>query len=64
MKQLHGGMGEKGKKNGSLILQEVKKMFSARGFKAVAVQNIYDATKLSKAGSYRHFGNKEEILLE
>lgn len=57
-------MGEKGKKTRSLILQEAKKMFSARGFKAVSMQNICDATGLSKGGLYRHFGNKEEILLE
>lgn len=57
-------MGEKGKKTRSLILQEAKKMFSARGFKTVSMQNICDATGLSKGGLYRHFGNKEEILLE
>lgn len=57
-------MGEKGEKTRSLILQESKKLFSARGFKAVSMQNICDATGLSKGGLYRHYGNKEEILLE
>lgn len=59
-----GDMGEKGKKTRNLILQESKRLFSTRGFKAVSMQNICDATGLSKGGLYRHYGNKEEILLE
>ena len=57
-------MGDKGNKTRSLILQEAKKLFSDKGFKSVSMQNICDATGLSKGGLYRHFGNKEEILLE
>ena len=53
--------GERTKKD---ILNVAKTLFSNRGYKDVSMQDICNGTGLSKGGLYRHFGNKEEILLE
>ena len=55
-------MGTKGENTKKTICREAAKLFSKKGFKDVSMQDICNATGLSKGGLYRHFGSKEEIL--
>ncbi len=57
-------MGKKGENTRLLICSAAEKLFSEKGYTAVSMQMICDATGLSKGGLYRHFGNKAEVLLE
>ena len=57
-------MGTKGDNTKREICREAAKLFSKKGYKDVSMQDICNGTGLSKGGLYRHFGNKEEILLE
>ena len=45
-----------------LILDTATKMFSEKGYDNTSLQDIINATKLSKGAIYHHFGSKEEIL--
>ena len=56
-------MGVKGEKTKELICEVAKGLFVAKGYKQVTMQEICDATKLSKGGLYRHYKSKEEIFL-
>ena len=56
-------MGYKGKKTAERIKKEAMKLFLERGYKDVSMQDICNATGLSKGGLYRHFSSKSEILL-
>lgn len=56
-------MGEKGKATKERIKMEAKRLFIEKGYKDVSMQDICNATKLSKGGLYRHFCSKAEILL-
>lgn len=56
-------MGEKGKNTIERIKKEARILFSDRGYKDVTMQDICNATGLSKGGLYRHFHDKAEILL-
>jgi len=57
-------MESKGTRTKSKICAASARLFSERGYKDVSMQDICDATGLSKGGVYRHFSNKAEILLE
>lgn len=57
-------MGKKGDNTRQFICSEAEKLFSEKGYTAVSMQMICDATGLSKGGLYRHFSNKEDLLLE
>lgn len=57
-------MGTKGENTKKTICREAAKLFSKKGFKDVSMQDICNATGLSKGGLYRHFGSKEEILFQ
>lgn len=56
-------MGYKGKSTEERIKKEAMKLFLERGYKDVSMQDICNATGLSKGGLYRHFSSKSEILL-
>ena len=56
-------MGYKGKNTEERIKKEAMKLFLERGYKDVSMQDICNATGLSKGGLYRHFSSKSEILL-
>ena len=56
-------MGCKGKNTEERIKKEAMKLFLERGYKDVSMQDICNATGLSKGGLYRHFSSKSEILL-
>jgi len=57
-------MGTKGENTKREICREAAKLFSKKGYKDVSMQDICNATGLSKGGLYRHFGSKEEILFQ
>ena len=57
-------MGTKGENTKQHICREAAKLFSKKGYKDVSMQDICNATGLSKGGLYRHFGSKEEILFQ
>ena len=57
-------MGTKGENTKRFICNTAEQLFSKKGYTGVSMQMICDATGLSKGGLYRHFGSKEEILLE
>ena len=46
------------------ILEEAAKLFTEKGYKTTSVQDIAQATGLSKAALYHHFRSKEEVLYE
>lgn len=56
-------MGEKGKKTKEIILKNANLLFASKGFKNVTMQNICEATKLSRGGLYRHYDNIEQLFI-
>lgn len=44
------------------ILEASRKLFAAKGFSAVSMQDICDATGLSRGGLYRHYTSTEEVF--
>lgn len=54
----------KGTKTQKEICKAAAQLFSERGYKDVSMQDICNATGLSKGGLYRHFHSKSAILLE
>lgn len=55
-------MSEKGTKTKETILREAYHLFARDGYKKVTMQQICDATGLSRGGLYRHYGSTEEIF--
>ena len=45
------------------ILAEAARLFLQKGFEKTSMQDIMDATGLSKGAIYHHFASKEDILL-
>ena len=45
------------------ILEEASRLFLQKGFEKTSMQDIMDATGLSKGAIYHHFASKEDILL-
>jgi AcrR family transcriptional regulator len=48
----------------SLLLQSAKRLFAERGFLAVRLEDIGRAADVSGPAIYRHFSNKEALLVE
>lgn len=46
-----------------LILDTAARLFIQKGYDATTLQDIIDATKLSKGAIYHHFASKEAILI-
>lgn len=46
------------------ILEAATDLFSARGFADVSMQQIADASGITKATMYHHFRNKEDLFVE
>ena len=57
-------MGKKGAATKELIKNVSRNLFSSKGYKDVSMQDICNATGLSKGGLYRYFKSKGEILLQ
>lgn len=43
------------------ILEVAERLFAARGYDAVSIQDIADAAGVSKANVFHHFGSKEKL---
>ncbi len=56
-------MGTKGDNTKQRICDAARELFQKSGYKSVTIQDICDASGLSKGGLYRHFSDKQEILL-
>jgi TetR/AcrR family transcriptional regulator, transcriptional repressor for nem operon len=54
-------MGSKGSKTRWLIIQEALQLFSVKGYFNTSINDILEATRLTKGGLYGHFGSKEGI---
>ena len=55
-------MSNKGQNTINRIKAEAMNLFLQKGYKDVSMQDICNASSLSKGGLYRHFGSKAEIL--
>lgn len=44
------------------ILESARRLFAEKGFSAVSMQDICDATGLSRGGLYRHYTSTEEVF--
>ena len=47
-----------------LILDTATRLFLQKGYDETTLQDIIDATKLSKGAIYHHFASKEAILID
>ena len=54
-------MGTKGTKTRQQIIQETLQLFSVKGYFNTSINDILEATHLTKGGLYGHFRSKEEI---
>lgn len=45
------------------IIDKALELFTTKGYENTSIQDIIDATKLSKGAIYHHFDSKEKILL-
>jgi len=52
----------KSEKTKRLILQKATELFIKKGYSAVTMKDVCDATGLSRGGLYRHFGSTGEML--
>lgn len=50
------------KRTVTLILDAARTLFLTNGYDSTSIQDILDATGLSKGGLYHHFTSKEEVL--
>ncbi len=57
-------MGTKGEHARARIIECAQKLFSHKGYCAVTMQDISEASGFSRGGLYRHFASTEEIFLE
>ena len=55
-------MPPKGDKTRNLILEKATELFIQRGYSAVTMKDICDATGLSRGGLYRHFNSIGEMM--
>lgn len=57
-------MGEKGSRTRDNIKQKAYPLFAERGFQAVTMKDICEATGLSRGGLYRHYESTRQIFEE
>ncbi len=57
-------MGEKGTRTQKFIKEKAYQLFADKGFQAVTMKDICEATELSRGGLYRHYGSTQQILEE
>ena len=57
-------MGAKGDNARARILECARSLFSTKGYCAVTMKDISEASGFSRGGLYRHFASTEEIFLE
>ncbi|MDR0898103.1 MAG: TetR/AcrR family transcriptional regulator [Oscillospiraceae bacterium] len=54
---------EKGERTKALIMKTAAALFAQKGYAAVTMQDICDASGLSRGGLYRHFGSTKAICI-
>ncbi|WP_428622139.1 TetR family transcriptional regulator C-terminal domain-containing protein [Sedimenticola sp.] len=54
-------METKGERTRQLIIDKSLQLFSVKGYHSTSINNILEATHLTKGGLYGHFGSKEAI---
>ncbi len=52
----------KSEKTKRMILEKATEQFTKKGYSAVTMKDVCDATGLSRGGLYRHFGSTGEML--
>lgn len=57
-------MSSKGDAARSRILHSAQRLFSAKGYCAVTMQDICEASGFSRGGLYRHYGSTEDIFID
>ena len=55
-------MGRKGDRTKSSIASAARKVFAAKGFSRVTMQDICDASNMSRGGVYRHFDSTAAVF--
>lgn len=55
-------MSVRGEQSRNRILDTARRLFAAKGFSAVSMQDICDATGLSRGGLYRHYTSTEDVF--
>jgi len=55
-------MSEKGIQTRTEILQAAKELFIQKGFTAVTMSDLCEATELSRGGLYRHFSSTKDVF--
>lgn len=64
MSFLRGGvMQQKGERTKREILSTAKKVFAQKGFAAITMSDLCEATSLSRGGLYRHFSSTDEVFI-
>ena len=57
-------MASKGEQTRQTILEQAAQVFSVRGYFGTSLDDLMQATNLTKGGIYNHFGSKEALALE
>lgn len=57
-------MGEKGSRTQELIREAAFRLFAARGYSGVSMQELCTQCGLSKGGLYRYYDNKADVFLD
>lgn len=52
----------KSEKTKSMILEKATELFTQKGYSAVTMKDVCEATGISRGGLYRHFGSTGEML--
>ena len=56
-------MSEKTEQKRQLILDSARNVFAAKGYKAVTMKDIVEASNISRGGLYLYFSSVEEAFL-
>ena len=56
-------MSEKTDQKRTLIIESAQKVFSAKGYRAVTMKDIVEASNISRGGLYLYFSSVEEVFL-
>src|SRR5690242_17531210 len=54
----------KGEQTREMILQKAAQVFNRRGYFAVSMSDIMEATGMEKGGIYNHFTSKDDLALQ
>lgn len=57
-------MSEKSSQKKKLIVENARGVFEKKGYKKVSMQDIVEASEISRGGLYLYFNNTQEVFLE